>query len=448
MTGAKQGANTSYTQTFPNQSESTVKDPIRRKHTVAPLFLVFLVGACGAPSLPAAEIVPLGHIPGLNFSMGLNISDDGQVVSGYSGIWDNGNLASPPYEMFRWTAETGVVPLGMLEGFDRMSEPRGNSMSADGQKLVAIFIDPLGPGESGTPWVPALWEEGVGWGRLPMEDVDSRIFLSADGEVVVGSFSSERSDSAFRWTEQDGVEELGVLPGGSYSRPRYHIPISADASIVTGLGNQQVIQEDGSLFFPDRQFIWDSESGIRELVIDGIETEDDRQVLFAISRDGEVMAGVGILEGESERQLFRWTGETGAVGLGNMLGSEATGSTHAMSGDGSLITAGFGPALTSERIVGIWSDRYGLEDFQQALVDRHGLSESLMEWDLQNVFAISPNGRFFTGLAINPNGDAEAYLVRLDRHFAVVPEPSSLVLISLAAIPILQFTTRIRRRQV
>jgi len=72
---------------------------------VAPVAAVMLLSAT-----QAAEFIPLGDLPGGNFSSSATgVSDDGTVVVG------NGSPASGG-GAFRWTAATGMVGLGDLQG--------------------------------------------------------------------------------------------------------------------------------------------------------------------------------------------------------------------------------------------------------------------------------------------------------------------------------------------
>jgi hypothetical protein len=92
-------------------------------------------------------------------------------------------------------------------------------------------------------------------------------------------------------------------------------------------------------------------------------------------------------------------------------------------GNGSVIIGFSGPVLTSPSKRGfVWTEEYGMEELQKALVDRHGLGPALAGWHLAAPWDISSNGQFITGTGINPDGDIEAWLVRLDQPFVPVPK--------------------------
>jgi uncharacterized membrane protein len=81
-------------------------------------FLCFLL----VPATYAAELIPLGFLPGAENSGASDVSDDGTVVVGAS---DGG---------FRWTAESGMVA---LEDLPSGRQPRGaNGVSVDGSVVV------------------------------------------------------------------------------------------------------------------------------------------------------------------------------------------------------------------------------------------------------------------------------------------------------------------------
>src|SRR5262245_21824195 len=63
--------------------------------------------------------------------------------------------------------------------------------------------------------------------------------VSADGKTVVGySNNSQGYPEAFRWTAATGMQGLGTLPGGLFSRAS---AVSADGSTIVG-------QSDGGAF--------------------------------------------------------------------------------------------------------------------------------------------------------------------------------------------------------
>src|SRR5687768_766202 len=101
--------------------------------------VVFMTPIASMASAPAPRFQGLGHLPGETSSRAFAVSADGSIVTGNSSS-----------RAFRWTAETGMVPL----------------------------LNPGGTAVVGTP-------RGI----------------SADGSVVVGTTSAAQGQRAFRWTE-------------------------------------------------------------------------------------------------------------------------------------------------------------------------------------------------------------------------------------------------------
>jgi probable HAF family extracellular repeat protein len=124
-------------------------------------------------------MVSLGVAPGDVYSSARSVSQDGAVVVGQG-----------DHQAIRWTAATGFVKLGDLQGGAGSSFATG--VSADGTKVVGAGS--TGPGEQAAfLWTPEtgmrnlseiLTEQGVdltGWGLYFASDI------SADGKTIVGS---------------------------------------------------------------------------------------------------------------------------------------------------------------------------------------------------------------------------------------------------------------------
>lgn len=201
------------------------------------------------PATGAGSMVGLGDLPGGDtYSEGAAISQDGSTVVGGSSsaasIVGGGPLLD--FEAFRWTAASGMIPLGSLPG-------------------GAFYSYALA--------------------------------VSADGNVVVGGSSSAQSGisgvEAFRWTPQGGMVGLGDLPGGNFMSVA--LAVSADGSIVVGAS--AVAIGDGGLdeYAP---FIWDPVNGMRDLravfAARGLSMPNLRMThATAISDDGTTITGYG-----------------------------------------------------------------------------------------------------------------------------------------------------------
>jgi uncharacterized membrane protein len=178
----------------------------------------------------------LGDLPGGEISSSARaVSADGSTVVGSS---SGGDWVQP----FRWTAETGMMPLGVLPG---ATSPRGRA-----------------------------WD------------------VSGDGSAVVGQIQSPHGMwEAFRWTTTDGLLGLGDFPGGKFDSVAYGI--SADGNTIVGSG----LAASGG--YGRRAFIWDLQHGMRDLseLLDNEYGLDLQGVTLhaatATSANGRVIVGWG-----------------------------------------------------------------------------------------------------------------------------------------------------------
>jgi probable HAF family extracellular repeat protein len=185
-------------------------------------------------------------VTGENFdSRAFGVSADGSVVVGTSLAGDGVFLA------FRWTAETGMVPLGFLPT-EQGQLPRSEALgiSADAEVIVG-FSSSL---RAGTGREAFRFADGVmiGLGDLPGDPFFSQaLATSADGRMVVGRatgagacgpFGCEGEARAFVWTVETGMLDLadvlraaGVtnLTGWRLQEAR---AVSADGRVVVGAG--------------------------------------------------------------------------------------------------------------------------------------------------------------------------------------------------------------------
>ena len=226
----------------------------------------------------AGGMVGLGDLPGgLNHSFAFGISADGSIIAG------NGYALRT--EAVRWikNPSTGLFEIDPLnssvpffsEAFD---------VSADGTAIVGYNSD---ANREATLWRN---EEITRLGDLPGGVFDSFARkISANGLVVVGESQSATAWSAFRWTQSDGMVDLGNLPLGFQA---FVSGVSGDGSIIVGTdyyccpGRYEI-------------FIWDPVNGMRQLadvlISRGVGLAGwtlDR--VAGVSGDGKTIAGSGI----------------------------------------------------------------------------------------------------------------------------------------------------------
>jgi probable HAF family extracellular repeat protein len=126
-----------------------------------------------------------------------------------------------------------------------------------------------------------------------------------------------------------------------------------------------------------------------------------------VSADGSVV--VGSSSAQLGGEAFRWTADTGMVGLGELpdgLGSFA----WAVSGDGSVVVGR--AALPGDFEPFLWDEAGGMRSFTAELVAL-GLGLDLAGWDLEVAHAASYDGETIVGWGYNPAGDQEAFVAYL-----------------------------------
>jgi uncharacterized membrane protein len=211
----------------------------------------------------AGGVAGLGDLDGGSFeSYGKAISADGQVVAGI-GASSNG------YEAFRWSADTRLERLAGLPG---ATEGGALAISADGTTVAGHS------GGQAVVWTP---------GGIVNLGPGSAVALSPDGRIAVGYTNAQH---AFRWSQAEGLVDLGQLPSGQLGGRPYGL--TADGNTVVG---QSVVLENGNV--SGVATIWDPFNGMRDLLVVltteyGINLPDLRLLAAnAISADGTVVLG-------------------------------------------------------------------------------------------------------------------------------------------------------------
>lgn len=344
----------------------------------------------------AAFFQGLGFLPGGSLygqSQAWGISADGSVVVGDS-VSANGRR-----EAFRWTQGTGMVGLGYLPGL--LGESYAWAVSGDGSVVVGSSRDTLIDEFEAFRWTEATGM--VGLGDFPGGGLRSSASgVSGDGSVVVGVGNRVNGDEAFRWTEGTGMVGLGYLFGDNYSSAS---GVSGDGSVVVGFSNNYAF--DGI----PKAFRWTQGTGMVGL--------GDFSDASGVSADGSVV--VGSSASANGREAFRWTEGTGMLGLGyisggGMFGSSASG----VSADGSVVV-GISDSANALQEAFIWNSTLGMRSLQEVLTNDYGLN--LTGWTLSNATAISADGLSIVGFGLNPSGNQEAWIARLDPQ--PDPEPGT-----------------------
>jgi probable HAF family extracellular repeat protein len=274
-----------------------------------------------------------------------------------------------------------------------------------------------------------IWHPTTGYSRLPgFEDTAfSRARdTSADGSVVVGGAGTE----AFRWTSAGGRVGLGDLPGGDQLSQA--TAVSVDGSVVVGYSYSSSGLE---------AFRWTYSEGI--IGLGKLSPADRNTFANNTSADGSVV--VGWVQTDTDiSKSFRWTEGSGMISLGSMSGFEDGSGASAVSGDGSVIVGG--ASHEYDEAAYVWDQIHGMRNLHTVLADMYGLGPSLIGWTLTGASDISTDGLTIVGGGLNPDGNWEAWLVRLD-HPITTPEPQSATLVALGAATLLT-RRRLRRKYI
>lgn len=343
---------------------------------------------CGSTPLQAQSLQWLGTWgSGSSFyAEAHGVSADGNVVSGWGGV-------ANPHVAFRWTRDTGMRDIGQMAGRD--TEVWG--MSDDGQVLVGYGFT------TGSTYRGFRWQNGVFTQFGTFGGPTSWAYAaSADGSAIAGAAEVMVNDQpfnrAFRWTEETGMVNLGVLPGAIRSVGR---GISADGSVVVGWS--------GFANTVHHAFRW--ENGV---MTDIHNPAFGQSEALGVSGNGQVVLGAWGPESWVPTRPFRWSSATGMVDLGTLGGQ--WGEAWDASYDGSSVVG------WSEISRGVWhafrwTPQGGMEDLNVTYASLLRSGDAL-SW----ASAISLNGRYIVGNGRNgQTGRTEVFL--LD----TVPEPGSLL---------------------
>lgn len=299
---------------------------------------------------PSGVLEDLGTLSDCPHSWGLDVNGAGVVV-GYAADCTTTNMPAQP---FRWTPQSGMVPL--TNGRSARVFGRAHAINERGDIGGAVA------GSSG--WYPALWLANGSFveGRYPSEYRSPNIDPSQDVNetgYLVGTVSRTTASDvnvafrAFIMAPDGAVTELGTLGG----RDSYAIAINAHGTVV-GYSTRA----DGTT----GAFRWTG--GVMQDL--GTLPGGSQARALGINDGGEI-AGWSSTVGTNGSRAFRWTAAGGMQNLGLLPGSATNGSSEAVgiNNDGVIAGTGSSGYNGGVRHAFRWTEAEGFEDLGLATTD-------------------------------------------------------------------------------
>ncbi|WP_223621890.1 hypothetical protein, partial [Lysobacter sp. ESA13C] len=307
----------------------------------AAILTLAVLAVCGS-ARAAVEVDVIGP----EFSMGWSLlSDDGRAVAGLFHA-----------TAFHWTRSQGRTDILTFPGLSSQDfELR--AISGDGSVVLLNLPDSV----SGLPdrrWAPALWtrEGGIRVVDVPGYSAIAQD-MSADGRIIAGQrLNSNFRREVFRWRSDRGVEVMpvagdwqgyslfdpGALSGdgrtvigrasGNGVNPRVFVwqdgraPFFIDAALGSALEAAVDVSHDGSRITGvivtnsgeriQQAYVWDQAAGVRLL---GLLPSMKGSLPTKISADGQVIVGETYGGPGGQRNVFRWSEQTGTLSIQQWL---------------------------------------------------------------------------------------------------------------------------------
>jgi uncharacterized membrane protein len=307
---------------------------------------------------------------------------------------------------FIWSSDTGATLVD--DGTDRPRAALLLGVSNDGNVAV-------GRTSSRRPfkWDPESGAQRLGGLSPEGDDRGSALGVSADGELIVGETVARQRvnnllhNEAFIYSEETGLQALQSLAESSFHSSA--ASISPSGEFVAGVSDFTA-------------FRWTEENGLESL---GESPDGGASSASSVSDTG-IVAGnlrrVGI--GRRAGEAMLWTDSDGFAGLGDLAGGANPGNFRNLFSIASGISrvarvvVGQGSVQQTLTPLGrsgrpfIWTAAKGIQRLEYVLRDA-GVA---LGWNLLTVAGVSENGRTLVGDGINPDGDQTGWM-------AVLPLP-------------------------
>jgi probable HAF family extracellular repeat protein len=179
---------------------------------------------------------------------------------------------------------------------------------------------------------------------------------------------------------------------GGKARTLGSLPIGDDWTQAEGIsGDGRVVVGTAGLTGTEA-FRWTEETGLVGL---GALPGGALSRAEAVSADGEVVVGSSQID-EGSWEAFVWTEAEGMVGIGHLPGGGLQSSADAVSGDGSRVA---GNALAGNQYLPfLWDAANGMRRLDDALTKEFGID--LTGWEIESVAGFSDDGTVLVGTGI------------------------------------------------
>jgi len=315
-------------------------------------------------------------IPDLETPLGMNSDGEKIVGTNFSGM------------AVYWSDSTGSLFLGPGEAWgisenDRIFAELENS---DGNWEAALVeneeITFLGNIEGGNT-CDAFYSHGLG--------------MSSDGSTGVGMGWINCGTSAFYWTDEDGIVELGQYEGNSTKAQA----VSGDGQVIGGWAQTS----------NRASCLWDRDGNIT--LLGSLQVGNDYGEVHVITQDGMQVGGYCAGSTGNNVEGYIWTAEEGMTGLGVPANSAATNVSRVF--DLSENNVAVGEYLNETPVfykACIYTEETGefvnLRDYLLNL----GMEE-IEGWDLHRALCVSDDGNTIAGYGKDPSNNWTGWRIRI-----------------------------------
>ncbi len=283
------------------------------------------------------DVAVLGKVARVEIPKGQSVTIGTNKELAYTVKNASGDLVAVDRSSVFWSMAEGEEYLSFLVG-EAVGIQHGTAKvvaTVDGVASgpIRVQVIPVARGML-IPLIPGAPEGGISEAKA----------VSADGKVVIGYSQTGNGEfHAFRWTQEMGTQDLGLLEGFNKSEAA---GMSSDGSVVVGM-----CAVDGQ---PDSGVacIWQIGTGVT--AIDGFPDGTIWSAATGVSGDGKAVIGVFEINEPDEEMVgifgFRWTQEEGMKYFSDLLMMAPRHECNllAISPDGNVIVGSAGFAIDND----------------------------------------------------------------------------------------------------